>query len=206
MLHRPSAGTAHWPATLTLVLWGAAEVALRVRLAARPGWRTRLGGWTALAGRRLREWTIYLVMPGIGVAVLGALWLSRFSAFGTGGGRIEVVAGETIAAVGIALRIWAILTLDQFFTFVVGIADDHRVVQHGPYRLLRHPGYAGVLLILLGVAVALGNWLSLAVIVVLPGLALAVRIVVEEATLAKSLGSAYAAYAARTARLIPGLW
>lgn len=206
MHDRPAAGPGHWPATLMLLFWGGAEAVLRLRLAARPGWRDRLGGLAAVTGRRLREWTIYLVMPGIGAAVLAALWFAGNTGFGTGGGQVVVAAGLAIAAAGIALRIWAIVTLDEFFTFVVGIADDHRVVEHGPYRVLRHPGYAGVLLTLLGVGLALGNWLSLALIVVVPAAALAVRIVVEEATLARALGGEYAAYAARTARLIPGLW
>lgn len=196
----------HGAATMTLVLWGVAELALRLRLAARPGWRSRLRDWSAVAGGRLREWTFFLLVLGIGAAAIGALWLARMTQFAIGGGRALVAFGEIVAVAGIALRIWAILTLDRFFTFVVGIADDHRVVQHGPYRVVRHPGYAGALLALAGAGIALGNWLSLLLIVVLPGLALGVRINVEETTLGAALGAEYHLYASRTARLIPGLW
>jgi protein-S-isoprenylcysteine O-methyltransferase len=89
---------------------------------------------------------------------------------------------------------------------VVAIAPDQRVVQHGPYRMLRHPGYAGALLALLGVGIMLANWLSVLVLVLVPMFVLSVRISVEEAALAGALGAEYLAYAGRTARLIPGVW
>ncbi len=206
MEQRLPAGLWHGAATTTLVLWGVAELALRLRLAARPGWRTRLRGWSAAAGGRLREWTFFLVVLGIAAAAMGALWLARLTQFAIGGGRALVAFGEIVAVAGIALRIWAILTLDRFFTFVVGIADDHRVVQHGPYRALRHPGYAGALLALAGAGIALGNWLALLLIAVVPALVLGIRIGVEEAALEAALGAEYRAYASLTARLIPGVW
>ncbi|HEX5189763.1 MAG TPA: isoprenylcysteine carboxylmethyltransferase family protein [Streptosporangiaceae bacterium] len=206
MAQRLPAGPWHGAAAMTLVLWGVAELALRLRLAARPGWRARLRDWSAIAGGRLREWTFFLLVLGITAAVIGALWLARLTQFATGGGRALVAFGEIVAVAGIALRIWAILTLDRFFTFVVGIADDHRVVQHGPYRVLRHPGYAGALLALAGAGFALGNWLSLVLIVVAPALMLGARIRVEETALAAALGSEYQSYASRTARMIPGVW
>jgi protein-S-isoprenylcysteine O-methyltransferase Ste14 len=206
MEQRLPAGPWHGAATITLVLWGAVELALRLRLAARPGWRSRVRSWSALAGGRLREWTFFLVMLGVAGAVLGALWLTRFGQFAVHGGKAVVALGEIVATCGIALRIWAILTLDRFFTFVVGISSDHRVVQHGPYRALRHPGYAGALLALAGAGIAMGNWLSLLLMIVGPALALSVRISVEETTLATALGAEYLAYASRTARLIPRIW
>jgi protein-S-isoprenylcysteine O-methyltransferase Ste14 len=197
-----------WPgaATITLVLWGAVELALRLRLAARPGWRSRLRSWSAAAGGQLREWTFLLLLLGIAGAVLGALWLTRFAQFAVHGGKAIVALGEVVAIGGIALRTWAILTLDKFFTFSVGIADDHVVVQDGPYRVLRHPGYAGALLALAGAGIAMRNWLSLLLIIVGPAFALGVRILVEEATMAGALGADYQAYANRTARLIPRIW
>ncbi|MGN6792389.1 MAG: isoprenylcysteine carboxylmethyltransferase family protein [Streptosporangiaceae bacterium] len=206
MEQRLPTGLWHGAAAMTLVLWGAVELALRLRLAVRPGWRARLRTWSAAPGGRLRERTFFLVVLGIAGAVLGALWLSRLTQFAASGGKALVVLGEVVAIAGIALRTWAILTLDRFFTFVVGIADDHRIVQQGPYRVLRHPGYAGALLALAGAGIAMGNWLSLLLLVVGPALALGVRISVEEATQAAAHGTEYQAYASRTARLIPGVW
>lgn len=200
------AGAAHWLVALTLLSWGGIELALRLRLMVRPGFAARARAWSAGAGGRMREWTFFVVVAAIAAAVILAGWLAHFQWAAIGGGWTIVLVGETVAAAGIALRIWAILTLDRFFTFVIGIADDHRVVQHGPYRVIRHPGYAGVLLALLGAGISLANWLSLLVIFVVPLLALGLRIRVEEATLVDALGAEYISYAARTARLIPGAW
>lgn len=206
MEQRLPAGPWHGAATMTLLLWGGIELALRLRLAVRSGLRSRLRGWSGAAGGRLREWTFFLVVLGIAGAVLGALWLTRFGEFAVHGGKAVVALGEIVATGGITLRVWAILTLDRFFTFVVGIAQDHRVVRDGPYRVLRHPGYAGALLALAGAGVAMGNWLSLLLTIVGPALALGVRISVEDATLASALGAEYQAYASSTARLIPRIW
>jgi protein-S-isoprenylcysteine O-methyltransferase Ste14 len=200
------AGSSPALATLTLLSWGAAEAALRLRLAMKPGWRERLHTWSAGPGGKLREWTFFLLVLAIGGSVVGAMWLSRLTRFATGGAGVLAVVGELVAVAGIALRVWAILTLDRFFTFVVAIVPDQRVVQHGPYRMLRHPGYAGALLALLGAGIVLANWLSLLVLVLVPALVLSVRITVEEGALAGALGAEYLAYAGRTARLIPGVW
>jgi protein-S-isoprenylcysteine O-methyltransferase Ste14 len=71
---------------------------------------------------------------------------------------------------------------------------------------VRHPSYAGILLILAGLGLADGNWAALAVLLVLPAAVLINRIFVEEAVLTEVLGHGYADYATRTKRLVPGLW
>jgi protein-S-isoprenylcysteine O-methyltransferase Ste14 len=81
---------------------------------------------------------------------------------------------------------------------------DQAVVTAGPYKWIRHPSYAGLLLTVAGIGLALGNWLSAAACLALPLPALAWRIHVEEVELGRVLGDAYRAYQARTARLIPG--
>jgi len=72
MEQRLPAGPWHGAATTTLVLRGIAELAARLRLAARPGWRSRLRSWSAVAGGRLREWTFFLLVLGIAAAVPGS--------------------------------------------------------------------------------------------------------------------------------------
>ena len=88
----------------------------------------------------------------------------------------------------------------------IEVDPDQAVVTTGPYRWIRHPSYAGLLLIVAGLGLAIGNWLSAAACLVLPLPALAWRIHVEEAELGRVLGDAYGAYRKGTARLIPGLW
>lgn len=114
--------------------------------------------------------------------------------------------GIALVVTGVGLRQWAITTLGRFFTLEVRVSDDHRVVGTGPYRLLRHPSYTGALLALLGVGLALGNWLSLAVLVLVPTFGFMRRIRVEEQALSAQLGESYRRYAAGRRRLVRGLW
>ena len=111
-----------------------------------------------------------------------------------------------VFAGGVALRWWAILTLGRLFTVDVAIAADHRLVQSGPYRLIRHPSYAGALLAFVGLGLTLGSLPALAAVLLPAAFAYAYRIAIEEAALQRGLGAAYAQYARRTRRLIPWIY
>jgi protein-S-isoprenylcysteine O-methyltransferase len=107
---------------------------------------------------------------------------------------------------GLALRWYAIVYLGRFFTVNVAIHSRHEVVDTGPYRRIRHPSYAGALLAFLGLALCLGNWLSLFVVTLPVTWAFARRISIEEHALANGLGSPYTNYMRRTKRLLPGIY
>ena len=113
------------------------------------------------------------------------------------------VFGVIVMWLGLATRVSA---LGGAFRTTVEVDPDQAVVTTGPYRWIRHPSYAGLLLIVAGLGLAFGNWLSAAACVALPLPALAWRIHVEEAELSRVLGDAYRAYQTRTSRLIPGRW
>jgi protein-S-isoprenylcysteine O-methyltransferase len=104
---------------------------------------------------------------------------------------------------GLALRWYSMAWLGRLFTYDVAIAADHRVVDTGPYRLIRHPAYTGSLLSFVGLGVVGGNALSLALLLAPIALAFLHRIAIEETALEAALGSRYVDYAARTRRLIP---
>jgi protein-S-isoprenylcysteine O-methyltransferase len=106
---------------------------------------------------------------------------------------------------GIALRLTAMHTLGPYFKFVVVIQSEHRIVQRGIYRYLRHPAYTGGLLILIAYGISFGNWISFA-FMVLSFAAVVRRIFIEEAALEQSLGQQYRDYMKHTWRLIPGIW
>lgn len=96
--------------------------------------------------------------------------------------------------------------LGLFFTRSILIRVGHRVVTSGPYRFVRHPAYAAVLVSLAGLALTLGNWLSVAAMLIGFFLAHVPRIMWEEAALEASLGDEYRAFARTRKRLIPGIW
>jgi protein-S-isoprenylcysteine O-methyltransferase Ste14 len=122
------------------------------------------------------------------------------------GSRPVAAAGLLLMWAGLAIRIWAIRVLGSSFRMTVEVDPGQRVVDRGPYRWLRHPSYTGILLITAGLGLSYGNWLSLALLVLLPAAVTLRRIHVEEAVLASVLGQPYADYRLRTKRLVPGLW
>jgi protein-S-isoprenylcysteine O-methyltransferase len=118
-------------------------------------------------------------------------------------GRAIFSAGFGLYVSGLALRWWAIIYLGRFFTVNVAVATDHRVVDSGPYRYIRHPSYTGALLAFLGLGLCLLNALAILIIMIPIFLAFRNRIGVEETVLTEALGPDYRDYSRRTKRLIP---
>lgn len=111
-----------------------------------------------------------------------------------------------VFGLGLALRWYAVFYLGRFFTANVAVASDHRVIDSGPYRFVRHPGYAGSLLAVFGLGMSFQNWASL-LIIFASGCAVTLwRIHIEEQAVTKALGQEYSDYTGRTGRLIPGIY
>jgi len=113
--------------------------------------------------------------------------------------------GVSLQAVGLGLRLWAMMTLRAAYTRTLRTSDDQPTVARGPYAVIRHPGYLGSLLVWVGFALTSR---SPAVVVLAGGLigrAYARRIAVEERLLERDLPG-YQDYARRTRRLIPYVW
>jgi protein-S-isoprenylcysteine O-methyltransferase Ste14 len=96
-------------------------------------------------------------------------------------------------------------TLGRSYSRSLRIEDDQAVVTDGPYRLIRHPGYAGSLLLWGGFALTSSSPLVVALVAALLGPAYLRRMRGEEALLERDLPG-YAEYRRRTARLVPRLW
>jgi protein-S-isoprenylcysteine O-methyltransferase len=114
-------------------------------------------------------------------------------------------AGVALTWCGIALNRWGRRSLGPAYRPVVTVLADHEVVRRGPYRVVRHPMYAGTTLLCVGVGTALGTVPCLAAWT-LPPLALVRRIRVEEAVLGAALGARYDDFARSRRRLVPGVW
>lgn len=107
---------------------------------------------------------------------------------------------------GLLLRWWSFVTLGKYFTVIVQISTDQPVVDRGPYRVLRHPSYTGLLLAFAGVGLLFGNWAAAAGATGVLLVAVVYRIRVEERALTAALGDRYLEFAAHRARLVPYLW
>ena len=111
--------------------------------------------------------------------------------------------GILLINAGVALRFYAIHVLGAFFTTTVAVAPEQTVIEAGPYRLIRHPSYTGLLITLLGYGLSLTNWLSLLVLMGCALIGFSYRIHIEEHVLKAQLGQQYQEYMRRTKRLIP---
>jgi len=144
---------------------------------------------------------------------IGAGWflafisVNRFPEATIRSGRVaSYIVGVALVWVGAGLRLWAFQTLGRYFTFSVMTSADQKVVTAGPYRLIRHPGYAGGALAMAGVGLAMGNWISAVALTLVPLIGTINRIRVEEAALLAAIGYSYRSYADGRKRLVPYLW
>src|ERR1700712_2547055 len=122
------------------------------------------------------------------------------------GGAWVFAVGVVIGWLGLLLRWWSFVTLGKYFTVVLKTSEDQPVVDRGPYRVLRHPSYTGLLLAFVGCGLMFGNWLGAVCSVLTVLVALLHRIRIEERSLNAALGERYADFASGRARLVPFLW
>lgn len=116
------------------------------------------------------------------------------------------ITGWVFILIGAALFIWARRALGNFYSGHVSVMDCQPLVQSGPYRFIRHPAYAGYLLLALGITVGYSSRAGLIVIPVLLLPSVLYRLTVEDELLAEHFGDQFREYANKTARLIPGVW
>jgi protein-S-isoprenylcysteine O-methyltransferase Ste14 len=112
------------------------------------------------------------------------------------------LAGSVLALAGVGLAIWARLMLGRNWSSVVMIRQDHQLIRCGPYALVRHPIYAGMLLALLGTAVALGEIRGL-LAVAIAFVAWLFKSRLEERWLTEHFGEEYEQYRREVKALIP---
>lgn len=114
-------------------------------------------------------------------------------------------AGLALQAAGLTLRLWSMRTLGASYTRTLRADLEQRVVDSGPYRYIRHPGYTGSLLTWTGFALTSRSAPVVGVVTALLAAAYRRRIVAEEQLLRRDLPG-YTAYVDRTKRLIPFVW
>jgi protein-S-isoprenylcysteine O-methyltransferase Ste14 len=165
---------------------------------------------SAQAGGRAREETgdrsFWLVLPGFLVVFFASplewMYLPGLMT------RLPWMqaAGLGLILSAVALRVWTRAHLRGLYSGHVGVLAGHRLVQSGPYRSVRHPGYTGFLLMTLGVAIGYSSLIGLAAVPVLLLPELAYRMKVEERLLTEQFGEEYRTYIRTSKKLIPGIW
>jgi protein-S-isoprenylcysteine O-methyltransferase Ste14 len=113
--------------------------------------------------------------------------------------------GALLTATGILFTVWARVHIGRNWSGTVTIKEGHELVMTGPYAIVRHPIYAGLMLALIGSALARAEWRGI-LAVVIAFLALWRKLRLEERWMQEQFGPAYEAYRQRVAALIPFLF
>lgn len=113
--------------------------------------------------------------------------------------------GLALDLAGVAFAIWARLTLGGNWSGIVTVKRGHELVRRGPYAIVRHPIYTGLLTAMVGTALTIGRPASY--LGVLCGFtAMLMRVSDEDVLMAEEFPEAHQSYRARTKALIPFVW
>lgn len=145
--------------------------------------------------------------------LLGGMWISLILAFllafvgaWSFPQRVRVpmyAVGVSLILLGSLLRRYCWRTLGQYFTGDVRARPDQPVIRTGPYSLVRHPSYTAGMMMFIGIGLALGNWVSLALLTIATIATYSYRVVIEERTLLDTIGEPYGSYMKERKRFIP---
>jgi protein-S-isoprenylcysteine O-methyltransferase Ste14 len=116
--------------------------------------------------------------------------------------RFVFFTGAVFVAAGLAFSVWARTYLGRNWSGSVTLKTDHELIRRGPYRLVRHPIYTGLLVAIVGLAIVRGEWRGV-VAVAIAAVALWRKLRLEERWLGETFGDAYAKYRAEVSALIP---
>ena len=113
--------------------------------------------------------------------------------------------GVLMIVLGSLLRRYCFRTLGEYFTGDVRARANQPVVSSGPYRLVRHPSYTAGMMMFIGIGLALGSWLSFALLTIATIATYSYRVAVEERALLETIGEPYVDYMKKRKRFIPYL-
>ena len=116
------------------------------------------------------------------------------------------ITGVLLVILGTLLFVWARRTLGTSYSGHVSTEEGQDLVQAGPYRYIRHPAYAGYLLMALGISKGYSSLVGLLSVVIFLVPVIVYRISVEEKLLSRHFGAAYQDYARSVKRLLPEIW
>ncbi len=120
-------------------------------------------------------------------------------------GRGSTEAGYGLLVAGMLFAAWARLFLGGNWSSNVVLKEDHTLILSGPYRIVRHPIYTGLLVALSGTAIAVGELRGF-VGVVLAAVAWKIKSISEETLMVQKFGDQYTRYREQVKGLVPYLW
>jgi protein-S-isoprenylcysteine O-methyltransferase Ste14 len=153
-------------------------------------------------GYNIPVWIGAWLMLGAG---LRTGWLAEPFITGPTARLVAYWAGVALLAAGLGFTVWARRALGGNWSVSAQQKESHELIQTGPYAITRHPIYTGIIVGLLGSAIAIHQWRALvALALMILGMAFKARI--EERFMTELFPEAYPAYRARVKALIPGVY
>jgi protein-S-isoprenylcysteine O-methyltransferase Ste14 len=134
------------------------------------------------------------------LVITSAIYLSNPS----GNTPILIIISYVVTLIGIFIRVYSVRYLGIYYSHEARLITDHKVISTGPYSLIRHPAYLGMIIIHIGVVLAFYNYVTLFIFLFLFILFLVIRIFIEEEMLLQLDG--YKEYSLSHKRLIPFVW
>ena len=189
----------YWQAWMVLATFGASNLAITIYLAVRD---------PALLARRTKAGPI--AEPTLAQKIIQSIASLAFVAVFVVAGlhhadrRVLAIAGDVLIVLGLVF-VALVFRANTFTSATVEVKPEQQLVSTGPYAIVRHPMYAGALLMLLGVPLALASWPAFIPVAVIVAV-IVVRLLAEEKLLVVELAG-YAEYRERVRyRLIPFVW
>ncbi len=151
-------------------------------------------------GRTADFGTCEIYALGRALTFLSALWFPSIWI------RINPMAllGIFVFVAGFSFRLWAIHTLGRYYSHIVRKVKRHKIIDSGPYRIVRHPAYTGMIFAHVGILLYFFNWITLLILMFILVPAIIVRILIEEKTLFEITG--YRKFAQGRKKILPFIW
>ena len=151
--------------------------------------------------------TVLLVLAWVGFFV-PLIWIAS-SAFSFAEYPLRtgpLVAGVMCFVIGLWLFHRSHADLGTNWSITLEVREQHRLITQGVYRRIRHPMYSALVLYSVGQALVIPNWVAGPSNLIAFAALFALRVRAEERMMVEQFGDEYAAYTARTKRLVPGVW
>jgi protein-S-isoprenylcysteine O-methyltransferase Ste14 len=140
---------------------------------------------------------LLLLASGLSLGLLDDRYLARDDTL------VEAI-GWSLSASGLGFAVWSRLVLGRNWSGRIEVKSDQQLVRSGPYAIVRHPIYSGLIVALGGTAIYLGEWRGLAALLVF-GVGFWLKAVREEALLEAEFGDTYKEYRLQTGMLLPDI-
>ena len=174
---------------IQIIFWIVTAFSTKQASENRGGWTMRISALIIVGSVIFLKDQIATIVPFLGIN----FWPRSFT---TG------IVADAATFLGMAIMIWARITLGKNWSANVVFKENHELITHGPYSYARHPIYSGLLLMVLGVAIYSGSsiWFLFFVLFFLGAYYKAYK---EEKLLIKYFPEEYPAYARRVRAIIP---